>query len=71
MASHLKAEFSKHIAEQAAPEDDPMYVKLHGQYIGHILYDFETRANAKLFRVIAIFREYHRSKMINVLLYPW
>jgi hypothetical protein len=54
MASQLKAEFSKHIAEQAAPEDDPMYVKLHGQYIGHILYDFETRANAKLFRVIAI-----------------
>lgn len=54
LASDLKAEFSKHIADQAAPEDDPMYVKLHGQYIGHILYDFETRANAKLFRVIAI-----------------
>jgi hypothetical protein len=54
IASCLKAEFSKHIAEQAAPEDDPMYVKLHGQYMGHILYDYENRANAKLFRVIAI-----------------
>ena len=27
---------------------------LQGQYIGHILYDFETRASTKLFRVSAI-----------------
>jgi hypothetical protein len=54
MASELKHEFAKHIADIAAPEDDPVYVELQGKYIGKILYDFETRANAKLFRVTAI-----------------
>jgi hypothetical protein len=54
VASELKHEFAKHIADIAAPEDDPVYVELHGKYIGTILYDFETRANAKLFRVTAI-----------------
>jgi hypothetical protein len=54
VASDLKNEFAKHIADIAAPEDDPVYVELHGKYVGKILYDFETRANAKLFRVTAI-----------------
>ncbi len=54
VASELQNEFAKHIADIAAPEDDPVFVDLHGKYIGKILYDFETRANAKLFRVTAI-----------------
>jgi hypothetical protein len=54
VASELKAEFAKHIADKAAPQDDPVYVELHGRYIGKILYDFETRASSKLFRVCAI-----------------
>jgi hypothetical protein len=54
VASDLKNEFAKHIADIAAPEDDPVFVELQGKYIGKILYDFETRANAKLFRVTAI-----------------
>ncbi len=39
VASDLKAEFAKHIADIAAPQDDPVYIQLHGQYIGEILYD--------------------------------
>jgi hypothetical protein len=54
VASDLKAEFAKHIADIAAPQDDPVYIQLHGQYIGKILYDFETRASSKLFRIAAI-----------------
>jgi hypothetical protein len=54
VASDLKAEFAKHIADIAAPQDDPVYIQLHGQYIGKILYDNETRASSKLFRVAAI-----------------
>jgi hypothetical protein len=54
VASDLKNEFAKHIADIAAPEDDPVFVELQGKYLGTILYDFETRANAKLFRVTAI-----------------
>ena len=54
VASDLKADFAKHIADKAAPQDDPVYVELHGLYIGKILYDFETRASSKLFRVCAI-----------------
>jgi hypothetical protein len=54
VASELKAEFAKHIADIAAPQDDPIYIQLHGLYIGKILYDFETRASAKLFRIAAI-----------------
>jgi hypothetical protein len=54
VASALKAEFAKHVADIAAPQDDPVYVKLHGDFIGAILYDFETRASTKLFRVSAI-----------------
>ncbi len=54
VARDLKAEFAKHIADIAAPQDDPVYVKLHGQYVGQILYDYETRATSKLFRISAI-----------------
>ncbi len=54
VASELKAEFAKHIADIAAPQDDPVYVELHGQYVGKILYDYETRASSKLFRISAI-----------------
>jgi hypothetical protein len=54
IASEMKAEFLKQIAESAVPQDDPVYVELYGQYIGKILYDYETRANAKLFRITAI-----------------
>ncbi len=50
----LKAEFSELIASLAAPTDDPVYIALHGKYIGKILYDFETRARGKLFRVASI-----------------
>ena len=42
------------MADIAAPTDDPVYIELHGQYIGQILYDFETCASTKLFRVSAI-----------------
>ncbi len=34
--------------------DDPVYVDLAGKYMGAILYDFETRATWKLYRVSAI-----------------
>jgi hypothetical protein len=54
VSENLKAEFAKHIADIAAPTDDPVYVELHGKYIGNILYDFETRATSKLFRISAI-----------------
>ncbi len=54
IASERKAEFAKHIADKAAAQDDPVYVELQGRYIGKILYDFETRASSKLFRVSAI-----------------
>jgi hypothetical protein len=54
VASALKAEFAKQIADLAAPQDDPVYVELQGLYVGKILYDFETRSNAKMFRIVAI-----------------
>ena len=50
----LKANFSSLVASLAAPMDDPVYVKLHDKYVGQILYDFETRASVKLFRVTSI-----------------
>jgi len=50
----LKAEFAKEISDLAAPIDDPIYVLLHGKYINAILYDFETRSSAKLFRIASI-----------------
>ena len=54
VSSNLKGEFAKHIADIAAPQDDPVYIDLHGKYIGKVLYDFETRSSSKLFRVSAI-----------------
>jgi hypothetical protein len=54
VATDLKAKFTKHIAEIATPQDDPVYIELEGQYVRQILYDFETRSNAKFFRVVAI-----------------
>ena len=53
-AATLKAEFSQQIAALATPTDDPVYMELHTKYVSQILYDFETRASAKLFRVAAI-----------------
>jgi hypothetical protein len=54
VASELKAEFAKQIADLAAPQDDPVYVELQGLYVGKILFDLETRSNAKMFRIVAI-----------------
>jgi hypothetical protein len=53
-AAHLKEEFSQEIAGLATPTDDPVYMELHAKYVTNILYDFETRASSKLFRVAAI-----------------
>ncbi len=54
VASALKAEFAKHIADIAAPQDDPVYIELQGLYVGNMLYDFETRCNSKLFCIVSI-----------------
>jgi hypothetical protein len=51
---HLKAEFAQDIAGKGASTDEPMYVELHGKYIGAILFDFEIRSSSKLFRIVAI-----------------
>ena len=53
-AENLKAEFSLQIAALATPIDDPVYLVLHAKYVTKILYDFETRASSKLFRMAAI-----------------
>jgi hypothetical protein len=53
-AAILKAEFSHRIAALATPTDDPVYLVLHEKYVTKILYDYETRASSKLFRVAAI-----------------
>ncbi len=50
----MKAQYEAEIAELAAPVDDPVYVELAGKYMGAILYDYETRASWKLYRVAAI-----------------
>jgi hypothetical protein len=49
-----KAEFSATIAQLAMPKDDPLYLELQGQYVGQILFDNETRASQKLYRIVAI-----------------
>ena len=49
-----KKEFSKQIADLATPIDDPTYIELHRKYNGAILFDNETRATQKLFRIAAI-----------------
>ena len=53
-AANLKEEFSQQIAALATPTDDPVYLVLHEKYVTKVLYDFETRASSKLFRVTAI-----------------
>lgn len=49
-----KHEFAEHIAELATPKDDPIYIELQSKYYGAILYDNETRARQKLFRIAGI-----------------
>ena len=50
----LKNKYEAEIAVLAAPADDPVYVELAGKYMGAILYDFETHASWKLYRVCSI-----------------
>ena len=63
-AKALKWEFANTIADLAQPQDDPMYVLLHTKYCGLILFDNETRASHKLFRISAIqfVRSYSKSR---------
>jgi hypothetical protein len=49
-----KQEFSKSIAELATPKDDPIFFELQAKYVGQVLFDFDTRASQKLFRIVAI-----------------
>ena len=42
------------VSDLATPIDDPVYVDLSGKFLGAILFDFETRATWKLYRVTAI-----------------
>jgi hypothetical protein len=51
---NLKHKFEAEVAELSAPVDDPVYVDLAGKYMGAILYDNETRASWKLYRVTSI-----------------
>ena len=53
-AAHLKAEFAQQIAALSTPTDDPVYMELHSKYVSQLLFDYETRASSKLFRVAAI-----------------
>jgi hypothetical protein len=64
-AASMKATFAQEIADLATPSDDPVYVLLHAKYSQKILYDIETRASAKLFRVVAIqfVRSYTSSRL--------
>jgi hypothetical protein len=63
-AKALKWEFANTVADLAQPQDDPIYVHLHTKYYGCILYDNETRASHKLFRISAIqfVRSYSKSR---------
>ena len=49
-----KLDFGNTVADLAQPKDDPMYLELNTKYVGAILYDNETRASHKLFRIAAI-----------------
>jgi hypothetical protein len=53
-SSLYKLEYSNLIAKQVTPLDDPVYMELHAKYCGAILFDYETRATQKLFRIAAI-----------------
>jgi hypothetical protein len=54
IVKELKEQFEAEIADLAAPVDDPVYADLAGKFMGAILYDYETRATWKLYRVTAI-----------------
>ena len=54
IVKELKQQFEAEIADLTAPVDDPVYVDLTGKFMGAILYDYETRATWKLYRVTAI-----------------
>ena len=47
------------------PKDDPMYLPLQEKYVGQILFDNDTRATQKLFRIVAIqfVRSYSSSRL--------
>jgi hypothetical protein len=53
-ATAYKMEFTKIIANLATPMDDPILIELQQKYCGAILFDNETRATQKLFRIAAI-----------------
>jgi hypothetical protein len=53
-ASAYKLEYSNLIAKLATPVDDPVFIELQAKYFGAILFDNETRASQKLFRIAAI-----------------
>ena len=44
----------------ATQSDDDVLIELEAKYKGNILYDYETRARQKLFRVVAV--QYVKSK---------
>ena len=60
-----KAEFSATIAQLATPKDDPIFLPLQEKYVGQILFDNDTRATQKLFRIVAIqfVRSYSSSRL--------
>jgi hypothetical protein len=49
-----KEEFSSEIAKLATPLDDSMLLLLQEKYLGSLLFDNDTRASQKLFRIVAI-----------------
>jgi len=49
-----KQEFAEKIATLATPKDDPLFYELQEKYVGQLLYDNDTRASQKLFRIVAI-----------------
>ena len=64
IALAYKKEFANTVAELAKPVDDPIYMALHAKYHGLILYDNETRASHKLFRIafIQFVRSYSKAR---------
>jgi hypothetical protein len=49
-----KHAFSKSIEELATPKDDPLFLEIQAKYVGQVLFDHDTRASQKLFRISAI-----------------
>ena len=66
-----KQEFSEQIATLASPKDDPMFFELQEKCVGKLLYDNDTRASQKLFRIVAIqfVRSYSSARWRNNPLY--